>query len=453
MKKCIILMLTLVMLVGLVGCAQSPDESTNDADANVSSEATATNESTTVSDETTGKTKISILRPGDEEKVAAFMEPAIEQFMIDNPDIEVEIVYESWGGWIQKYPTLFESDTQPDVIFWWDNKQNDASVRDKLVALTDYLDEDLIAKIPESVWALASIDEEEIYYVPSTTDVFVLIYNKDVFKAAGLDPEAPPTTWDELLAACEAIDANTDVPAMGVPAKTGMETLQEFVTNIVVAKTGQDMIDENNEVTFNTAEGLEALDYIDELFQYAQPSATEYGRGDLRPMLRDGELGMIIDSAWTVPTFQDAYGENLDDSPIGFAAIPVVSEGAEKVCWMGTNGWVATRDKNAEASAKLINYLMTDEVLFAHHKAYGSIPMFEYELEQDFYKYDFWKTYRDAANSYEVYGMLAKYSPTPAAYYAEFEEVWQLFLIGQLDAQGALDAAVAKAQEINARQE
>lgn len=64
-----------------------------------------------------GKTKITVVRPGDQDKVAAFLEPAVEQFMEDNPDIEVEIKYESWAGWIQTYPTYFEADTQPDVIF------------------------------------------------------------------------------------------------------------------------------------------------------------------------------------------------------------------------------------------------------------------------------------------------------------------------------------------------
>jgi multiple sugar transport system substrate-binding protein len=44
------------------------------------------------------------------------------------------------------------------------------------------------------------------YYVPIGADVTMMIYNKQLFEEAGLDPEQPPATWDEFLAAAEAID-------------------------------------------------------------------------------------------------------------------------------------------------------------------------------------------------------------------------------------------------------
>jgi len=44
------------------------------------------------------------------------------------------------------------------------------------------------------------------YYVPVGADVTLMIYNRALFEEAGLDPDAPPVTWDEFLAAIEAID-------------------------------------------------------------------------------------------------------------------------------------------------------------------------------------------------------------------------------------------------------
>ncbi len=38
-----------------------------------------------------------------------------------------------------------------------------------------------------------------------------LTYNRDLFKAAGLDPTKPPTTWDEVRAAAKTIAEKTGV--------------------------------------------------------------------------------------------------------------------------------------------------------------------------------------------------------------------------------------------------
>lgn len=293
-KRFLACFLAVLMTLALAACGGGTSSSVS-TDSQAAPAAEASTSAATPAAEG-GKTKITVLRPGDQEPVSAFMEPAIEQFMADNPDIEVEIMYESWGGWIQTYATLFENDTQPDVIFWWDNKLNDSSAAGRLQPLNDVVDQEVFDKLPQSYWDIGSIGTEETYYIPSSVDPFMLYYNKDVFTAAGLDPESPPTTWSELLAACEAISANTDVPALGVPAKAGMDTLQEFVALFITQKTGTDLLDKDNNPTFNTPEGVEALEYLSELFKYQMPSTTDYGRGDLRPLVRDGQVGIHSDA-------------------------------------------------------------------------------------------------------------------------------------------------------------
>ncbi|MDV5169554.1 extracellular solute-binding protein [Photobacterium rosenbergii] len=44
------------------------------------------------------------------------------------------------------------------------------------------------------------------YYIPWHATTQMMIYNKDLFREAGLDPELPPQTWDELLVAAEKIN-------------------------------------------------------------------------------------------------------------------------------------------------------------------------------------------------------------------------------------------------------
>jgi sn-glycerol 3-phosphate transport system substrate-binding protein len=45
----------------------------------------------------------------------------------------------------------------------------------------------------------------EIVAMPFNNSVPLLYYNKDLFTAAGLDPNKPPTTWDELVTAAKAL--------------------------------------------------------------------------------------------------------------------------------------------------------------------------------------------------------------------------------------------------------
>ncbi len=41
--------------------------------------------------------------------------------------------------------------------------------------------------------------------IPFQRSTIVMYYNKDAFKEAGLDPDKPPATWDQLVAACKAL--------------------------------------------------------------------------------------------------------------------------------------------------------------------------------------------------------------------------------------------------------
>ena len=51
------------------------------------------------------------------------------------------------------------------------------------------------------------IYKDRVFGLPQATAAYALYYNKDLFSAAGLDPDQPPQTWDELELASMAIDS------------------------------------------------------------------------------------------------------------------------------------------------------------------------------------------------------------------------------------------------------
>src|SRR5690606_2186524 len=61
-------------------------------------------------------------------------------------------------------------------------------------------------RVPEPAWEVVYREDESgrsrerhVWAIPTSTLVMGLQYRKDLFVAAGLDPERPPRTWDELL--------------------------------------------------------------------------------------------------------------------------------------------------------------------------------------------------------------------------------------------------------------
>lgn len=76
-------------------------------------------------------------------------------------------------------------------------------ITDKIAALP--FGDDLVSAHVE-----ASTFDGKTYAVPHKVDSSFIFYNKDLFAAAGLDPENPPTTYDEIYDAAKAVTALGD---------------------------------------------------------------------------------------------------------------------------------------------------------------------------------------------------------------------------------------------------
>jgi len=65
------------------------------------------------------------------------------------------------------------------------------------------------------------IVDDQVWGIPFQRSTIVLYYNKEAFTEAGLDPEAPPITWDEMVEAAKALTGDGRyglmVPSTGYP--------------------------------------------------------------------------------------------------------------------------------------------------------------------------------------------------------------------------------------------
>lgn len=129
------------------------------------------------------------------------LEAIAADYEAEHPGINVTIEDEPEGGAFQ---ALIAAGNQPDLVITSFGPALGRLAAEEALAPLEDLEgaQDLLARLESS--AVEQFFGHN-YYIPIGADVTMLIYNKQLFAEAGLDPETPPATWDEFLAAAEAI--------------------------------------------------------------------------------------------------------------------------------------------------------------------------------------------------------------------------------------------------------
>jgi raffinose/stachyose/melibiose transport system substrate-binding protein len=160
---------------------------------------------------------------------ATYIERAKADFEAAHPGVTVDFVMQPHDQYYTLLGTALSSNSGPDVILL----HGGAQTRDRTEALVKL--DGTSADIKSELVGTADFTGADggLYALPLTLQGFVVYYNKARYAEAGLDPENPPTTWEELKAACEAIKATGAVPCFAMGNKEGFGA--EFFLSSVAA--------------------------------------------------------------------------------------------------------------------------------------------------------------------------------------------------------------------------
>jgi sn-glycerol 3-phosphate transport system substrate-binding protein len=130
------------------------------------------------------------------------VESIIESFNATHPDFEVKPLFTgSYAETLTKYVAAYPTKTGPNMVQVYE------------VGTQTMIDSDAITPVYEIPGMLGETWDWAQYVIPIThyysvdgnlwsmpfnSSTAMLYYNKDLFKAAGLDPDKPPTTWKEM---------------------------------------------------------------------------------------------------------------------------------------------------------------------------------------------------------------------------------------------------------------
>ncbi|WP_027965718.1 sn-glycerol-3-phosphate ABC transporter substrate-binding protein UgpB [Halomonas halocynthiae] len=229
--------------------------------------------------------------------------------------------------------------------------------------------------------------------MPFNSSTPILYYNKAIFEAAGLDPETPPSTWQEMGEMSQKIldsGAASCGFTMGYAATwVGLENFsalhnQPFGT----LENGFGGLD--TEYSFN---GEQQARFWDQLKEWSDSDIFMYGGpaegSDAAPAFNSSNCAMYMNSS--------ASRANVmanTDFDVGFGMLPVYSDvdGAPQNSIIGgATLWVLSGhdDSEYEGVAKFLDYLSLPEVQAEWHQGTGYLPItmkaFELSQEQGYY--------------------------------------------------------------------
>lgn len=211
-----------------------------------------------------------------------------EEWNAANPDWPVVPEAVGWGQCQDKVTTLAAAGSPVDLAYVGSRTLKQLALNDLIVPIP-MTDEEKAAYynyVPETV----TFDGTQ-WGIPVAFSTKALFWNKDLFEAAGLDPEVPPKTWEEEIAFAKQIEENTDASGFGLVAKTFDNTMHQFL-HWVYTNNGQ-VIDAEGNITLNSPQVLAALEALDEITPYSEEGPTAYEQNEVRAIFLDGKLGMV----------------------------------------------------------------------------------------------------------------------------------------------------------------
>jgi sn-glycerol 3-phosphate transport system substrate-binding protein len=128
-----------------------------------------------------------------------------------------------------------------------------------------------------------SLVDGKLWTVPFARSTAVLYYNKEAFAEAGLDPDKPPKTWDEMVTMGKLLtkkDASGKVTRWGV-AIPGSVALAQWMFGALAAENGAKLVNSGGtETYFTDPKVVEALQYwvdLSKVHGIHPPGIQEWG--------------------------------------------------------------------------------------------------------------------------------------------------------------------------------
>jgi multiple sugar transport system substrate-binding protein len=199
-----------------------------------------------------------------------------------------------------------------------------------------------------------------------------LVWNKKLFREAGLDPEKPPTTLDELLDYAKRL---TKYDAQGNIIQSGLSMLTQgqghsYIREILIRQFGGvPYSDDGRRVMYNTPQGEAALKWYTDRITVDRIGSPTFVSEDVAGF-RGNILAMVVDGSFRIATYR-----GIADLEWGAAEVPSHNGIKSNYTSFWTNSIVeGVTGAKLDASIKFLKFLASPEVQAQWLDRIGELP-------------------------------------------------------------------------------
>jgi multiple sugar transport system substrate-binding protein len=293
--KVLSLLLALVLIVSLLsGCGggDSSGQNENGTGTETNEEETS---STTTSEEGGDKVTLTFWN-GFTASDGEILRDIVERFNEENSGkIEIKMDIMPWDTFFQKLPPAIATDTAPSFVLMGVERIPEYVSNNSIQPLDDFWS---VTGLNESNYVKNVLDmckyQGKYYMMPMQYNLMYLYWNKDLFKEAGLDPEKPPETWEQLGEyAVKLTDSSKNQYGYGV-------TKDDAQAALIWGNGGEFWDIEAKKSLLNSEQNIKSYEWLQDLVVNKKVSPKGATGPDLDNLLTSGKLAMYINGPWLI---------------------------------------------------------------------------------------------------------------------------------------------------------
>jgi multiple sugar transport system substrate-binding protein len=308
-----------------------------------------------------------------------YIKKIVDDFNKATPNVKVTMNVYQWADFFQKVPAAVASGNGPDVGAMHVDDIPTNAARNIIVPIDDVAKALNLSEADFSpiVWQ-GGVYKDKRYGIPLDSHSLGMYYNKAVLQKAGLDPEKPPQTGDDYLAALEQIKGKAKIQGHWM---TPFPFTGTFQFESLLWQFGGELFDDGiTKATFDSDAGVQALTWLRSLITKGY-SPANVGQDADYIALKNAKNAFNWNGIWQINDLASISG-------LQWGAAPIPKVGTQNAVWANSHQFVVMRqnqtDQNKQAASRyFINWVSQRSLEWAKS---GKIPARKSVLESADFK-------------------------------------------------------------------